>query len=335
MSTHTLSPELGIADLAYYLPGPPVDIVPWAAQRKVAPELVEQLLASGCRFFHEGPESSDAELIGAAIDRLSPRAMQLLPEVSYLIHAHTEAFSMPAPPSSLLAELVLRFGLKPKLCFSVGHLACASVIGAIDWATRLMSADRNAAHALVVTSDRVFGKAAHRIRQDAGIQSDGASAILLSRTDLRCRLGPATFKNFPRLHDGPSHPENIELIGLYTWLHTKQLFEEHAERCGLALSSYGQVLPINADRHYWVQIAKAMKVPEELFFLENIRVRGHACCADFAVNLVDCGMDRLQRGEAVVACGQSNVGAYAALTLLPPSSEGAPALPSSQVTSCA
>ncbi|WP_224360668.1 hypothetical protein [Hyalangium versicolor] len=317
MAEHSTHHEVGIADAAYNLPGPAVDIVEWAASQKVSPQLVEELLAHGCRYFYEGSEHSDAELIFGAIDTLVARHGALLSEVRYLVHAHTQAFSMPPPPSSLLTEILQRYDLAPQLCFSIEHIGCAGVVAAVDRAARLLAEDGDARYALVVTSDRVFGNAKHRIRQNAGLQSDGATAILLSKENMRCRLASISYKNFAGLHEGPSDPKTISMIARYTWLHTKLLFAEHSQATGIPLRQYGQLMPINADRHYWVQIAHALDLPESAFFLENIRMRGHACSADFAVNLVDRGFALLDQGQAVASCGQSNVGAYTVVTLLP------------------
>ncbi len=313
----TVNDQIGIADAAYALPGPAVDIVDWALEEGINDDLVRDLIENGCRYFHIGTDMSDADLIAMAIERLSLRRPKLLGEVRYLIHAHTEAFSIPPPPVSVLGEITDRFGLELTMSFSVGHVACASVINAIDWCARLLASDPEAEYGLVVTSDRVFGNAKHRLRQDAGIQSDGGSAILISKSELRCRIGAVSVKNFARLHEGPNNVQNAAAIARYTWLHTKQLFLEHGERSGIPVEKHGVILPINADRHYWIQIAKAMSLPESSLFLDNIRIRGHACCADFAVNLVDHGFARIDRGEPVLLCGQSNVGAYAAISLLP------------------
>ncbi len=314
-------PRVGVAAVAYHLPGARQDLLDWAPRHEVPDEQLQALLGSGCRYFYEGPEQSDAELIAAAIERLAPPQPDWLRDVRYLIHAHTEAFSMPAPPSSILAELVGRFGLQPRLAFSVCQVACASVIQAVARAEQLLCGDADARYALVVTADRVFGNAKYRLRQRSGVQSDGGSAILLVRADagiaVQCLVGPASFKNFSRLHDGPTSPANVAAIGRYTWLHTKQLVQRHCQQSGLPLESVGRFLPINADRQYWTRIARSLRLPDERFFLDNIGARGHACCADLAINLVDVGLEHVQRGEPVIACGQSNVGAYAALTLLP------------------
>jgi 3-oxoacyl-[acyl-carrier-protein] synthase III len=310
--------EVGIVDAAYYLPGPPVDIVEWAAAQGVPPSLVEKLLANGCRYFHEMTDQKpDADLIATAVERLAQQRAAELRQVSILVHTHTQAFSMPAPPSSILSDIVRRFDLRPELCFSCGHTGCASGVAAVDWARRLLEADENAKYALVVTSDRVFGGAEYRIRQEAGIHSDSASALLLGKNDLRCVLGPATYKNYPKLHEGAVTPENSATVARTAWLHLRTLLQEHARRSGIDLSDSVSIMPGNSDGHYWVQIARAMDLPEGTVFLDNIRERGHGHSANFAINLVDHGFGLLQAGEVVVACGHSNLGAYSALTLLP------------------
>lgn len=308
---------VGIVDAAYHLPGPAVDLRDWAASHGVAPQQVAHFEAMGCRYFHEGPDQADAAMIAAAVDSLLARDAAWLPQVRYLIHTHTQNFSMPAPPSSILSDLIARYGLTPALCFSIGHMACAGAISAIAWAERLLREDPAARYALVVTSDRVFGDARHRLRLPGTIQSDGASAILVGKDGWRCRLGRSDIFAAPALHEGPHSAANKLAIGRQTWIDTRQLLQTHSARSGVALSDYPAILPVNADRDYWVQIAAGLKLPESLFYFENIALRGHACCADLAVNLVDRGFPLLDAGQPVLLCGQSNIGAHAALTLLP------------------
>lgn len=315
---------IGIADAAYFLPGEAQDVSSWAEQRQVAPKIVEQLLENGCRHFHESAAHSDADMIGMAIDSMLARDASWLPQVRYLVHTHTQNFSMPAPPSSILSDLITRYDMQPALTFSIGHVACAGVINAIAWAERLLLEDPAARYALVVTSDRVFGGAKYRLRPPGSIQSDGASAILLSKDKLRCRLGRIDLLNAAELHDGPSSVGNIANIGRLTWKHTQQLFQQHSAASGIALDQYDRILPINADRDYWGLIAKGLKLDPAKFYFDNIPRRGHACCADLAINLVDCGFDLLEQGQSLLACGQSNVGAHAALTLLPALTHVAP-----------
>lgn len=309
---------VGVRAAAYVLPGEPLDLVPWAGAEGVAPRLVDSLLAAGCRHFHALEGGSDADFIGRAIEQLdAPAGWQN--GVRYLVHAHTQAFSMPAPPSSLLTELAQRHGLRPALAFSVGQLACASVIAAVDMAAQLLSQDPAAAYALVVTSDRVFGNANYRIQGSTSVQSDGASALLLGREALRCRLGRASFRQFTALHEGPSTPALALTMARTLWRHTAALLRQHEVDAGLPLAAYEEILPANADLADWHRAAAELGLRPGQVYLDNIGARGHACCADLAVNLVDRGLPLLAAGSApLLAFGQSNVGAFAALTLWPP-----------------
>jgi 3-oxoacyl-[acyl-carrier-protein] synthase III len=314
---HDATRPVGIADAAYHLPGPALEVRRWAAEHNAEPHLAEELVAHGCSHFHASSDDSDEALIAACIDQILARRGGWLPQVRYLVHAHTQNFSAPPAPASLLNTLCARYGMQPTLSFSVGQVACSAVINALAWAARLLAADPDAEHALVVTSDRVFGGPRYRLRAPATIQSDGASAILLGRDDVQCLLGRCDLFYAPEMHEGPSTPANVTRIARLTWLHTKQMLQRHSEATGVVLADYAQILPVNADRYYWAQIARGLRLPESHFYLDNIARRGHACCADFAVNLVDHGFGLLGAGRDVLMCGQSNLGAHAALTLHP------------------
>jgi 3-oxoacyl-[acyl-carrier-protein] synthase III len=314
--------DFGLVDAGIALPGAPRDIVEYARAEGVDDARVHTLLSHKLRWFHMDEDSSDADLVAAAIEDLCARLQDrsFLSRVTYLIYAHTQAFSMPPPPESLLSDLLGRYAeLQPSLSFSVEHAACASAIMALEWAARLLHADGAPdALALVVTSDRVFGNATYRIRQDGGVQSDGASALLVGARGLRCRLGGITISTYDRLHEGPSSPQNAAAVARTGWLQTRQLLRDHGKLTGLDLADAAAILPINADWQYWLKLARALHIDPDKFYVDGITQRGHACCADLAVNLVDRGFALVDAGGWVVFCAQSNIGAHAALTLLPP-----------------
>lgn len=315
--TQKFTTNCGIAAAAFYLPGNPVDIKEWGPRNDVSAQLIGELLENGCRYFYDGSGYADVDLIDGALDRLLAESEVKAEEINFLIHASTQSFSVPAPPTSVLSELMTRFDLRPELSFSVGHLACASTINAIMLAAELLESHPQSRYALVVTCDRVFGGAEYRVRQNAGIQSDGGSAILIARENPRCRIGHIAIKNFSELHAGPSTAANRVAIGRYTWLQTKELFLDFERVSGQTLNEYSTVLPINADAHYWRVIAKSLNMDEKSFFLDNIKQRGHACSVDLVVNLLDRGLGLVDQGGSILICGQSNVGAHAVLALLP------------------
>lgn len=309
--------DIGIAAAAYHLPGNPIDVTEWGPQAGATPELIATLLSNDCRYFFDDPATSDVDSIAASIDKLTVDDPDWQSHVRYLVHAHTQNFSMPGPPSSILTGLAARYTLNLKLCFSVAHLACASMINGISLAAQLLQKDPEARYALIVSSDRTFGGATYRLRPPGCIQSDGSSAIVLSKEKMRCRLGHATMRNYAQLHEGPGNPATIAATARLTCFHSMQLLQAHSQETGIALKDYGQILPVNADKHYWVKIATGLQLDESHFFFDNIPKLGHANCADLAINLIDRGFPLLEQGKSVVAFGQSNVGAHAALTLIP------------------
>ncbi|UXI66197.1 hypothetical protein [Tahibacter amnicola] len=313
LSVDSIAP--GIIDADYYLPGEPLDIVQWGAKVGLPGSLIDRLLENGCRHFHQTHTEGDVDLIAQAVRPLLQRRSIDPAKITYLVHAHTQQFSMPAPPRSILSELSARFGWAPKLALSVGHLACAAVVNAIDVARRLLEHDESAEYALVVTADRVFGGPNHRVRQDAGIQSDGAAVILLGRDNVRARFRDVLVRNYPRLAEGPSSPAMGQLIGTLAWAQTRQVLIEAEQRLGHPLGALGGIFPTNADAPYWKSLADKMKLPPDLVFLDNMRDRGHSCCSDLAINLVDAGFARLDRGESILCLSQSNVGAYGVVAL--------------------
>lgn len=307
-------PSCGIVDAAYYLPGDPIDLCDWAPREGVDAGRVTRLIENGCRYFHACGDESDEELITQAVERLVARSGVDPAGIDFVLHAHTQPFSVPPAPESLLARLFLRFNIRPRLAFSVGQLACAGVVNAIDVARRLLAAMPGSHYALVVTSDRVFGGARYRLRQDAGIQSDGASALLLGRTTLRARIDAVHVKSHGGLAEGPSTPELAKRVGMLAWSHTRRMVEEDIARIGVPAAAIAAVMPTNADAPYWRKLGPLLGLTPSQLFLDNIGRRGHSCCSDLAINLVDEGFTRLAQGP-VVLFSQSNVGAYGSVTL--------------------
>jgi len=307
--------RFGIVGAAYHLPGEPNDLCEWGPRMGVSNARIDRLLDNGCRYFHNATAESDADIVVHAVERLLLESGIDARSVAYVIHARTQNFSIPAAPHSLLGEVCVRIGIAPTLAFSVSQLACASIIAAVDTAIRLLCGDRSASYALVTSCDRVFGSAAHRLRQDSGIQSDGGSAILIGRHHVRSWISAIAVRSYPGLHSGPCTPTMGRLIGSMAWRHTAEVLDSLDEDRGGGLLDVDALLPTNADIPSWRTLLRSRHVPPDILFEDNARRRGHACCADLAVNLADEGLRRAGEGQRVMCFSQSNVGAYGYLVL--------------------
>ncbi len=313
IGSHAYRP--GIVDAAYHLPGEPHDVCEWGPPIGVDASRIERLLASGCRYFHVAQIESDADLVTAAARNLLEKTAVDPSKIAYLIHARTQNYSIPAAPHSLLSEVCARLQLAPRLSFAIAHLACASIIAAVDTAIRLLQGDPTASYALVTSSDRVFGNSEHRLRQDSGIQSDGGSAILIGRDAVRAHIHSIAVRSYPKLHAGPSTPTMGRLIGSSAWVHTAEVLDELDKDTGASLAQLDSLMPTNADIPYWRTLLKERNARAEILFERNALRRGHACCADLAINLADEGLQRSEQGQRVMCFSQSNVGAYGYLVL--------------------
>ncbi|WP_295565519.1 hypothetical protein [uncultured Stenotrophomonas sp.] len=307
--------RVGIVEAAYHLPGEAIDLCEWGPRMGVDGARIDRLLGNGCRYFHSAQVESDADIVVAAVGRVLRESAVNASSIAYVIHARTQNFSMPAAPHSLLGEVCARTGIEPRLAFSISHLACASIIAAVDTAVRLLQGDPSASHALVTSSDRVFGNADHRLRQDSGIQSDGGSAILVGRPEVRSWIRTIMLRTYPKLHPGPSTPTMGRLIGSAAWAHTAEVLDDLDDHPDGGLQQMDALLPTNADIPYWRTLLQARQARADILFEDNARRRGHACCADLAINLADEGLRRADQGQRVMCFSQSNVGAYGYLVL--------------------
>lgn len=307
--------EVGIVDAAYHLPGEALDIGIWGPRVGLADALVARLLQNGCQRFHAATGESDADLVVRALEQLL-QARELDPtRIAYVVHAHTQSYSIPAPPQSLLGEVAARCGLQPRLALSVGELACAGIVKALELAHRLLQADTAADYAVVLSSDRVFGGPAHRVRQESGIQSDGGAVLLLGRNEVRARIRDLWVRHLPGLAAGPGAAETARLMGSLPWSHSRRVLQEMQLRGPLRLDALAALYPTNADGPYWQRLMATMGLDPALVFTRNMAERGHACCSDLAINLADDGFATLASGGQVLCFSQSNVGAYGAVLL--------------------
>lgn len=318
MTTSSLSQGgaqwLGIEAVAYELPGSPVDIESWAAERGYPARRAAAIAHSGSRYFHMALDTGETELAIAAVGRLIDMTRA---RPGAIVHVHTQAFSVPPAPRSLPHEVAAHFGIEPLWLGSVAQLNCVSVAAGLETIDALMRRFPQLDAAVIVSSDRVYGED-FRMRQMSGVQCDGAAAMLVTRNCAQNRLGRVAIRSHAKWYGGSDTVAGNEadLIAL-EWPYTRKAIEAAVAFEDIALEDYDLLLPHNADLPGWNSLCRAMHLPQERLYAANIYSRGHACCSDFPINMADAGLDALASGQHVLGVMQSNCGAYAALTLHP------------------
>ncbi|TOY82681.1 3-oxoacyl-ACP synthase [Burkholderia pseudomallei] len=308
---------IGIDAAAYELPDAAIEIGAWAARHAWPRAQVDAILESGCRFFHAAPQTSEVELASRAIGALVDSTGIAPSSIDLMVHVHTQTFSMPAPPRSLLYEVAHAHGIRPLWSGSIAQLNCASIAAAIRMIDALFYAYPQAQSALVVSADRAYDEAT-RLRQFSGIQGDGAGCLLVTRNSRRNRVGGVALHNHAAWYPGSDSANAVERAMISTeWLHTHRIVDAACALTGRPIAHYERILPINTDLRGWHALCRALRVPAERLFGANVARCGHVCCSDFAINLADDGLAALDAGRHGMGVMQSNVGAFAAVALHP------------------
>lgn len=180
--------RIGIDAAAYELPGAHVEIEAWAAEHGYPAERAAAIARAGSRYFHVASDTSETELAIAAVQRLLDTSRSSSKQIGAIVHVHTQPFSVPPAPRSLPHEVAAHCGIVPLWMGSIASLDSVSIATGIEAVRALMRRHAQLDAALVVSSDRAYGEDT-RMRQDRGVQCDGAAAMLLVRNSTRNRLG--------------------------------------------------------------------------------------------------------------------------------------------------
>ncbi|WP_394843524.1 hypothetical protein LZC95_41560 [Pendulispora brunnea] len=309
---------LGVDAAEYELPGDPVDVLAWAREHAAPEKQVDAIVASGSRYFHVAPDVGEVELALRAVGKLIDAKRFAPADIGAVIHVHTQPYSAPPAPRSLPLEVASAFGIRPMWAASISQLKCVSTTAGLEALDALMAAYPQLNAGLIVSVDRVYGEK-YRLRQMGGIQCDGAACLLVTRNSTRNRIGGVAIRNFaPKWYRGPDAVAQVEQeIISYEYLYASKVISQAVKASGVPLADYGCLLPHNSDVRGWSSLCRAMGIDREKLFLENIFRRAHACCSDFAINMVDAGFDALDRGQHVLAAMLSNMGAFGAVTVHP------------------
>jgi 3-oxoacyl-[acyl-carrier-protein] synthase III len=290
---------IGIRDAAYAL-GPQVETVDaWcAAQGRSGSAAV--LRRHGVEQVHRASPLAQRELASAALQQLFERTGLAAHEVDVLVTCHTSALNTLPAPLCFAGELRRAAGLRRAVAFAVGQQQCVSAVHALRLVEWLFGRHRAWRHAVVLCADTVLVEA-FRPLGEAGMHSDGASALLLQR-DAGSRLRGLCTYNHPRPTRGILADGRYETDPHYLWA-LVSVVRQVARSAGLRLQDFANVLPHNVNLPAWRQALDALRIPRERLFERNFTRVGHTFGSDAAINLADSGALRQPGHHLVVASG--------------------------------
>ncbi|MFD3326419.1 3-oxoacyl-[acyl-carrier-protein] synthase III C-terminal domain-containing protein [Streptomyces sp. NPDC058701] len=215
------------------------------------------------------------------------RVLDALPDggrVAWLVYAHTTQAVTPAdvePAQVLRREL----GLDGAEAFGLSHQACVSSLGALDVIGELLRAegDENA-YALMITGERAFSPIVQHIPNTA-IMADAAAACLVTldgRGDTVLSFVTRTLGEYADWLD--LTPEQSNDFGQQYGPRIAEVIRLAVAEAGLAFDDIELIIPHNVNMLAWRQAVKALEVPLEKVFLDNVPRYSHTFASDVFVN---------------------------------------------------
>jgi 3-oxoacyl-[acyl-carrier-protein] synthase-3 len=291
---------IGICDIAYTL-GPVADTVAsWCSSQGRPAGEADALARNGAQHFRRAGEQSQVELATRATRLLLAQSNISSEQVDVLVMCHTSPSNILPAPLSAVGEVRRGAGLRKALAFAVGQQQCVSPVHALRMLELLFARRREWEVGVLLCADTLPVESLRPIG-NAGMQSDGASAVLLRRgTGSRLR-GLHTY-NHSRPTQGILPDGGYEADPNYLW-GLVSLVRSVARAAGLKPNEFTSVLPHNVNLPAWHQTVDALRIPRERLFDRNFARVGHAFGSDAAINLADSGALARPGHHLVLASG--------------------------------
>jgi 3-oxoacyl-[acyl-carrier-protein] synthase III len=306
---------IGIEAGAYFLPGDDACVSQWVESMNLPPEAYEKILAGGHRRYYPGTGQSIGELCRTAVRRMLDESELQPGDVDLLIYAHTMVTSVDAPPQSMVAGLAKDLGMHRAEAFSISNLHCGSMIGSLRIVSNMMAVEPILKNVIVVTADTIRGpELIHR--NQTYVHSDGAAAIWVKRDCSRNRISGIEIDNASEFHMGYMITEvQRRQYDMMSQMRTLRVIRRAIKRAGLTHEGITKLVPQNVSRSGWLDVGRRINPVEDFVFDRNIAEKGHACCSDIIINLVDGGFLDQRGNDAIVATVRGTTGVYAAFVL--------------------
>jgi 3-oxoacyl-[acyl-carrier-protein] synthase III len=291
---------IGLCDIAYTLGAAAEDVARWCSGQGRPAELALALARNGARRFHRAEGQTQGELALRALRRLLAQGDVDPARIDVLVVCHTSpANSLPAP-LGLAGGLRRDAGLRNALTLAVGQQQCVSPVHALRVMAQLFARRPSWQTGVLVCADTLPVEALRAIG-DAGMQSDGASAVLVRR-DGGSRLCGLHTSNQARPTPAIGADGRYDTDPNYLWA-LVTLVRQVARAAGLRPGDFTSVLPHNVNRPAWHQALDALRIPRERLFERNFERVGHAFGSDAAINLADSRALARPGHHLVVASG--------------------------------
>jgi 3-oxoacyl-[acyl-carrier-protein] synthase-3 len=275
-----------VAGTGYALASRPGTVKHWCEEQRWVEPQMAALLASGAeQYRHAAPGETLPDIAEAGLRQLLERQCLAPDAVDLLIVYHTSTCNTLPAPFSLAGELRRRVGLRNAQHFSVYQQHCVSWVHGLSVMRALFARRPNLQNAVLLGADSILDEGLRAIGTN-GIQTDGSSAMLITRDHGAPVLGLATYNDARGGNGTGIMNETYVNDDTYLWSLVSTM-RRVLKASGVKPAEVTHVLPHNVNLPAWRTAMTAIGIPGERLFTENFARIGHAFGSDATINLQD------------------------------------------------
>lgn len=310
---------VGIEATAYHVPESALSVEDWCRSHGHPPEKAASIRKHGGAMVRIADEPLE-QLVYRAVERLADTGHLDPTDIGLVLYAHTTQLSVPKPPRNMSALVMRRFGLNRAFGCSISEQNCVSVFMAIRIGRAMLLRRPELGSVLIVAGD-VIPNENYRESDEVGLNSDGASALILrihpSRNHIldmanhtECAFADRIFS------DGDAQRKLKGTQALY--LSAERMIKELLAAHKLTLDEIPVILPHNLNLSMWRSLIRFLRGKPEQLYAANFDGKGHALCNDLIINLTDIDADpsvRLAPNDPVLCFTRGYGWTYGAMLL--------------------
>ncbi|NRA64246.1 MAG: hypothetical protein HRU19_07150 [Pseudobacteriovorax sp.] len=275
---------IGIIDIEYALGTEVCMTEDYSRNQKLDSEIHDNLIRNASKTYYSARNEDVFALGKKSINAIISRNNIDPKSIAYVIYCHTSQANILPPPFSVVSHLQNCCQLHHASSFSISQQNCVSPIHAIKIVENLLQNKPNDKKAMIVTMDKILLEDLRRIG-DSGIQSDGASVILLGKAETLNNqiLGCYTYNDknmIVGITEGRDYEENPN----YLW-HCTSVMRKSLKAAQIQPQELQTVCPQNTHRPSWEVLLSSMKIPMDRLHIQGLDQIGHALGSDVAINL--------------------------------------------------
>ncbi len=275
-----------VAGTGYALASRRNDVQHWCeTQRWVEPQVTALLASGAAQYHHAAQGESLSDIAEAGLRQLLERQAIPPDAIDLLVVYHTSTCNTLPAPFTLAGELRRRVGLRRAQHFSVYQQHCVSWVHGLSVMQALFARRPNLRNAVLLGADSILDEGLRAIGTN-GIQTDGSSAMLITRERGAPLLGLATYNDARGGVGTGIMNETYVNDDTYLWSLVSTM-RRVLKAARVKPAEVTHVLPHNVNLPAWRTAMTAIGIPAERLFTDNFARVGHAFGSDATINLQD------------------------------------------------